>query len=133
MTKNDNKKFYSTGRRKEAAARVWVTAGTGKVIVNNKPADAYFSRPVLEMVLRQPLEATDNNSTIDVWCTVSGGGLSGQAGAVRHGIARALLRKDETLRSTLKAAGFLTRDARTVERKKYGLRGARKRSQYSKR
>jgi small subunit ribosomal protein S9 len=124
---------YGTGRRKDAVARVWVMRGSGKVIVNDKAVNTYFARPVLEMVLKQPLELVDRLSQFDVWCTVEGGGLSGQAGAVRHGISRALINFDPALRPILKTAGFLTRDDRAVERKKYGKMKARRSYQFSKR
>jgi small subunit ribosomal protein S9 len=124
---------YSTGRRKDAVARVWVKPGNGTVTVNNKTLDSYFARPSLQMIVRQPLEATNRLDSMDVWCTVKGGGLSGQAGAVRHGISRALTHQDPELRSALKKRGFLTRDPRTVERKKYGKPKARRSFQFSKR
>jgi small subunit ribosomal protein S9 len=126
-------KTYATGRRKTSTARVWIMPGNGKVVVNKRTADDYFRRPTSVMVLRQPLSATALTDKIDVWCTVKGGGLSGQAGAVRHGIARALQTYDTNLRSTLKKAGMLTRDSRAKERKKPGQPGARKRFQFSKR
>lgn len=126
-------KIYATGRRKTSTARVWIMPGNGKVTVNKRTADEYFRRPTSVMILKQPLEATDLLARVDVWCTVAGGGLSGQAGAVRHGIARALNEFDENLRSTLKKAGMLTRDSRAKERKKPGRPGARKRFQFSKR
>ncbi len=125
--------FSATGRRKNSTARVWLKEGTGKIIVNRREVLEYFCRPVLLMKLEQPLEATDLKGKVDIMVRASGGGLSGQAGAVRHGIARALLQFDPELRSVLKRGGFLTRDARKVERKKYGQPGARKRYQYSKR
>jgi small subunit ribosomal protein S9 len=124
---------YATGKRKDAVARVWVKPGNGTITVNNKDHVAYFARPVLQMILKQPLVAAQRESQFDVVCTVSGGGLSGQAGAVRHGIAIALTRYEPDLRSTLKRGGFLTRDARVVERKKYGRRKARRSFQFSKR
>lgn len=126
-------RFYATGRRKEAAARVWIKPGNGTITINNRNVDAYFMRPTLEMVLRQPLEAVESNDKWDVWATVAGGGLSGQAGAVKHGLARALVAADATNRGALKKGGHLTRDARKVERKKYGQPGARARFQFSKR
>ena len=126
-------RFYATGRRKEASARVWIRPGTGAVTVNGKGIDQYFKRETLQMILQQPYEATETKGTFDLVATVKGGGLSGQAGAVRHGLARCLCIADEGLRSKLKKAGLLTRDARTVERKKYGRPGARKRFQFSKR
>ncbi|MBF0171394.1 MAG: 30S ribosomal protein S9 [Nitrospinae bacterium] len=126
-------KIYATGRRKTSTARVWIMPGNGKVTVNKRTADEYFRRPTSVMILKQPLEATHLLARVDVWCTVAGGGLSGQAGAVRHGIARALNEFDGNLRSTLKKAGMLTRDSRAKERKKPGRPGARKRFQFSKR
>ena len=124
---------YATGKRKNAVARVWIKPGVGKISVNAKDFEQYFARPVLQMLLKQPLQAADRLSQFDVIATVSGGGLSGQAGAVRHGIARALLQADANLRPTLKSNGLLTRDPRMRERKKYGQPGARKRFQFSKR
>lgn len=124
---------YGTGRRKNAVARVFIKPGKGDIIVNDKPIDVYFSRETGRMVVRQPLELTDNVGKFDIMVNVQGGGESGQAGAVRHGISRALVDFDESLRSALRVAGLLTRDAREVERKKMGLRKARKRKQYSKR
>jgi len=124
---------YGTGRRKTAAARVFITPGSGNIIVNNRPLDQYFGRETARMVVRQALEVADMTGRVDVRVTVVGGGNSGQAGSIRHGIARALVEHDETLRVPLRRAGFLTRDARAVERKKVGLRKARKRPQYSKR
>ena len=124
---------YATGKRKDAVARVWVKQGPGKITVNGKDHVAYFARPVLQMILKQPLVTAQREGQFDVVCTVSGGGLSGQAGAVRHGISKALTRFEPELRSVLKKAGFLTRDARTVERKKYGKAKARKSFQFSKR
>jgi len=124
---------YATGRRKEAVARVWVKPGSGRITVNGKPVEEYFARPVLQMVLRQPLEAVDRQSEFDVFATVKGSGLSGQAGAVRHGLAQALQRYEPDLRGALKARGFLTRDSRQVERKKYGRAKARRSFQFSKR
>ncbi len=124
---------YGTGRRKNAVARVFIKPGKGDIIVNDKPLDVYFSRETGRMVVRQPLELTDNVGKFDIMVNVQGGGESGQAGAVRHGISRALVDFDESLRSALRVAGLLTRDAREVERKKMGLRKARKRKQYSKR
>lgn len=123
----------TTGRRKSSAARVFIKPGTGSITVNKRPLDEYFGRETARMVVRQPLETTNMINSIDVVVNVSGGGGSGQAGAIRHGIARALLAYDETLRSPLRRAGFLTRDAREVERKKVGLHKARKRPQFSKR
>ncbi len=124
---------YGTGRRKTSTARVFVTPGSGNIVVNNKPLDEYFGRETSRMVVRQALEVADLTGKVDVKVTVLGGGNSGQAGSIRHGIARALVEHDETLRAPLRRAGFLTRDARSVERKKVGLRKARKRPQYSKR
>lgn len=126
-------RYYSTGRRKEATARVWITPGSGKIMVNKKPVGDYFSRQVLEYIVRQPFGISETEGTYDVWCTVRGGGKSGQAGAIRHGLSHALSKADDSLRGKLKRAGLLTRDARKVERKKYGRPGARKRYQFSKR
>jgi len=126
-------KSYGTGRRKNAVARVFLTPGTGAITVNGRPVEAYFTRPTSQMVVRQALELVEKNSEIDVAVNVCGGGESGQAGAVRHGISRALLVLDSTLRPKLKENGFLTRDSREKERKKPGQPGARKRFQYSKR
>jgi small subunit ribosomal protein S9 len=124
---------YGTGRRKTAAARVFLGSGAGQITVNAKPLDEFFGRETSRMVVRQPLEVAHLTDKLDVKVTVRGGGASGQAGAIRHGIARALVDYDETLRGPMRAAGFLTRDAREVERKKVGLRKARKRPQFSKR
>ena len=124
---------YGTGRRKTSAARVFITPGNGNIVVNNHPLDQYFGRETARMIVRQPLEVAEVTDKVDVKITVRGGGNSGQAGAIRHGIARALVEQDESLRVPLRRAGFLTRDAREVERKKVGLRKARKRPQYSKR
>ena len=124
---------YGTGRRKTSAARVFLSAGGGSITVNGRPLDEFFGRETARMIVRQPLEATELTEKIDAKVTVEGGGTTGQAGAIRHGIARALLEYDESLRSALHKAGFLTRDARMVERKKVGLHKARKRPQYSKR
>ena len=124
---------YATGRRKNAVARVWVKPGKGSITVNDKPASQYFARPVLRMIITQPFLVADRYQAFDVVCTVVGGGLSGQAGAVRHGISRALVNYEPDLRGILKKAGFLTRDSRSVERKKYGQAGARRRFQFSKR
>ena len=124
---------YSTGRRKTSTARVFLSPGSGTVTVNDRPLDNFFGRETARMVVRQPLQVTDLLEKVDVRVTVIGGGSSGQAGAIRHGIARALVEYDEGLRPTLRRAGFLTRDAREVERKKVGLHKARKRPQYSKR
>jgi small subunit ribosomal protein S9 len=124
---------YATGKRKDAVARVWVKPGPGRIQVNGKDENVYFARPVLRMILRQPLVAAARDGQFDVICTVSGGGLSGQAGAVRHGISKALILYEPGLRTALKAGGFLTRDSRTVERKKYGRPKARRSFQFSKR
>lgn len=124
---------YATGKRKDAVARVWIKPGSGKVQVNGKDLAAYFVRPVLRMLVHQPFEAAGRDGQFDTYATVTGGGLSGQAGAVRHGIAQALSRYEPTLRPVLKQGGFLTRDPRVVERKKYGRRKARRSFQFSKR
>jgi small subunit ribosomal protein S9 len=124
---------YATGRRKESTARVWIKPGKGDITVNGKKVVQYFARPVLRMLLTQPFLVSDRYNQFDVYCTVSGGGLSGQAGAVRHGISRALTYYEPDLRSILKVAGFLTRDSRAVERKKYGKAKARRSFQFSKR
>ena len=124
---------YATGKRKNAVARVWIKPGAGKISVNTKDFAAYFARPVLQMLLKQPLQAVNRLSQFDVTATVSGGGLSGQAGAVRHGISKALTYYEPDLRPTLKKGGFLTRDSRVVERKKYGKAKARRSFQFSKR
>lgn len=124
---------YATGKRKNAVARVWVKPGTGKILVNGKEFKFYFARPVLQLLLRQPILLADRTTQYDVMATVSGGGLSGQAGALRHGIAKALTQYEPELRPLLKKAGFLTRDARVVERKKYGRAKARRSFQFSKR
>ena len=124
---------YATGKRKDAVARVWVKPGSGKVVVNGKEMAAYFARPVLQMILRQPFTVAGVEGEFDVMATVKGGGLSGQAGAVKHGISKALQLYEPSLRGALKAAGFLTRDSRVVERKKYGKAKARKSFQFSKR
>src|SRR6476620_820030 len=124
---------YGTGRRKSSVARVFIKSGSGKIIVNGKPIDEYFSRETGRMVARQPLELTNHGATFDIKVNVTGGGESGQAGAVRHGITRALIDYDATLKPALSAAGFVTRDAREVERKKVGLHSARRRKQFSKR
>ncbi len=131
MAKTEN--FYGTGRRKSSSARVFLRSGKGKIIVNGKPLDEFFGRKTSSMIVRQPLEAINQTESFDLYVTVEGGGTSGQAGAIRHGISRALLSMDETLRSKLKKHGFLTRDAREVERKKVGLRKARRATQFSKR
>ena len=124
---------YATGKRKNAVARVWIKPGGGQVVVNEKPVEVFFSRPVLRMLIQQPLVAANRQGQYDVVCTVSGGGLSGQAGAVRHGISKALTNFEPDLRPVLKHNGFLTRDARVVERKKYGKAKARRSFQFSKR
>jgi small subunit ribosomal protein S9 len=124
---------YATGKRKDAVARVWVTRGAGRITVNDKDFAAYFARPVLQMVVQQPIITANRTGQYDVRVTVAGGGLSGQAGAVRHGISKALTHYEPELRPVLKKAGFLTRDSRTVERKKYGHAKARRSFQFSKR
>ena len=124
---------YGTGRRKTAAARVFIKPGSGQITVNKKSLDDYFGRPTSRMIVRQALEATDSSDRFDIKITVKGGGPSGQAGAIRHGLSRALVQYDEIMRVPLRAAGFMTRDARKVERKKVGLHKARKSPQYSKR
>ncbi|WP_435136738.1 30S ribosomal protein S9 [Pseudopelagicola sp. nBUS_19] len=124
---------YATGKRKDAVARVWIKPGSGKVTVNGKDQDKYFARPVLQLILRQPFQVAGVEGEFDVVATVKGGGLTGQAGAVKHGISKALQLYEPSLRSPLKAAGFLTRDSRVVERKKYGKRKARRSFQFSKR
>lgn len=126
-------KFYGTGRRKNAVARVYLVPGEGRVIINNQPLGNYFGRKVLEMMVRQPLELSGTDGRFDVMARVVGGGISGQAGAIKLGIARALVQADPNLRQTLKRAGFLTRDPRMKERRKYGLKKARRAPQYSKR
>ena len=130
MTEN---KFYSTGRRKTSVARVYLKPGDGKIIINKKDADAYLMRETLKMIIMQPFELTGTTGQYDVNINVNGGGISGQAGAIKHGISRALLKVSDEYRKPLKKAGYLTRDAREVERKKYGQRGARARFQFSKR
>lgn len=129
----ERKEIGATGRRKEATARVWIIEGTGKMTVNNEDAADYFQRPTLLMQIEQPLVATNMMGKLDIKVTTKGGGLSGQAGAMRHGVSRALCEYNPEFRSALKRGGFLTRDAREKERKKYGQPGARKRFQYSKR
>ena len=124
---------YATGKRKNAIARVWVKPGSGKIVVNDKEFAAYFARPVLQMILRQPIVASNRDGQFDIVATVVGGGLSGQAGAVRHGISKALTYYEPGLRAVLKKGGFLTRDSRVVERKKYGKAKARRSFQFSKR
>ena len=130
---DEHGRAYATGRRKNAIARVWIKPGSGKITVNGRDQSVYFARPVLRMVISQPIEATDRVDQFDVVATVKGGGLSGQAGAVRHGISRALNNYEPGLRRVLKAGGFLTRDSRAVERKKYGRKKARRSFQFSKR
>ena len=125
--------YYGTGRRKTSTARVFLQSGAGAITVNQRPLDQYFGREVARMIVRQPLDLADLNDRFDINVTVQGGGSFGQAGAIRHGITRALIEYDESLRGTLRSAGYVTRDAREVERKKVGLRKARKRPQYSKR
>ncbi|AZT89854.1 30S ribosomal protein S9 [Caldicellulosiruptor changbaiensis] len=126
-------KYYATGRRKTSVAKVWLSPGSGKIIVNDKSMEEYFPLETLRIIVKQPLTLTETLNKYDVIAKVMGGGLSGQAGAVRHGIARALVLADPTLRPVLKKAGFLTRDPRMVERKKYGLKKARRAPQFSKR
>jgi small subunit ribosomal protein S9 len=126
-------RFYATGKRKSAIARVYMKAGSGNIVVNKRNYDEYFDRPSLKMVIKQPFEITGKTDQFDLYINVNGGGVAGQAGAVKHGISKALLEYDAELRSILKKAGFLTRDARIKERKKYGQPGARKRFQFSKR
>ena len=128
-----NDKFYGTGRRKSSIARVYLVPGTGKITINKRDIDEYFGLETLKVVVRQPLVATDNVNKFDVLVNVHGGGFTGQAGAIRHGISRALLHADAEYRPTLKKAGFLTRDPRMKERKKYGLKSARRAPQFSKR
>ena len=125
--------YYGTGRRKTSTARVFAKVGTGNIIVNQLPLDQYFGRETSRMVVRQPLELVEMTDKLDIFVTVKGGGNTGQAGAIRHGITRALMELDESLRPSLRAAGFVTRDARKVERKKVGLRKARRKPQFSKR
>ena len=125
--------YYGTGRRKTSTARVFIAAGSGNIVVNDRPLDQYFGREVSQMIVRQPLENVDLVDKFDIKVTVSGGGSFGQAGAIRHGLTRALMEYDESLRGSLREAGYVTRDSRAVERKKVGLRKARKRPQYSKR
>ena len=130
----DNKdRSYATGKRKNSIARVWLKKGEGKISINGKSIDKYFTRPVLQMIVNQPLEAIQSTGSYDIMATVSGGGLSGQAGAIRHGISKALTFYDSELRPALKKVGFLTRDSRVVERKKAGLAKARRSYQFSKR
>ena len=124
---------YATGKRKDAVARVWIKQGSGNISINGKSSNDYFARPVLRMLINQPLVASDRKVQLDITCSVTGGGLSGQAGAVRHGISKALVLFEPELKKTLKSGGFLTRDSRVVERKKYGRRKARRSFQFSKR
>ena len=124
---------YATGKRKDAVARVWIKPGKGNITINEKSIEQYFARPVLKMIINQPFEVTNRVNEFDVVCTVKGGGLSGQAGAIKHGISKALNEYERELRTALKKAGFLTRDDRTVERKKYGKEKARRSYQFSKR
>ena len=133
MAKQMNEGFYATGRRKESTARVWLKAGNGNMIINDRPMEEYFGRETSKMVINQPLQVLEQAGKIDMTVNVRGGGLSGQAGAIRHGLSRALCRLNAEFRPALKKAGFLTRDARSVERKKYGQPGARRRFQFSKR
>ena len=130
---DDLGRSYATGKRKDAVARVWLKQGPGNIIINGKSSDDYFARPVLRMLISQPLVASDRKEQFDVICSVTGGGLSGQAGAVRHGISKALVLFEPELKKVLKSGGFLTRDSRVVERKKYGRRKARRSFQFSKR
>lgn len=125
--------YYATGRRKTAVARTWLSPGTGTIIINNKPISEYVPTEAMRIILKQPLEMTNNLDAYDIKATVKGGGISGQVGAIRHGITRALIEMDPDLRSTLKRAGFVKRDPRQKERKKYGQKGARARFQFSKR
>ncbi len=133
MAKKDNTVFLGTGRRKSSVARVRITEGTGKITINGKDIDTFFSLETLKVIVRQPLSVTDTLTKYDVICSVNGGGFTGQAGAIRHGIARALNEANIELRPALKSNGFLTRDSRMKERKKYGLKKARKAPQFSKR
>jgi small subunit ribosomal protein S9 len=126
-------RYYATGKRKSAIARVYMKAGNGNIVVNKRNYEEYFTRPSLKMIIKQPFEVTGKNAQFDLYVNVSGGGVAGQAGAVKHGISKALLEYDAELRGVLKKAGFLTRDARVKERKKYGQPGARKKFQFSKR
>ena len=126
-------KFYATGKRKTSIARVWMKPGTGEIVINKRPLDVFFGRETSKMVIRQPLELTDNMGKFDISVNVAGGGISGQAGAIKHGITKALLEVNPELRATLKQAGFITRDSRIKERKKYGQKGARAHFQWTKR
>lgn len=125
--------YYGTGRRKNSTARVFIKQGTGEMTINGRTLEQYFGRPTARMIVAQPLELLDLNGKFDIYVTVTGGGISGQAGAIRHGLTRALMQYDESFRPALRKAGYVTRDARSVERKKVGLHKARKRPQYSKR
>jgi small subunit ribosomal protein S9 len=129
----DTQRFYGTGRRKNATARVWIEPGAGEITINQRSMKNYFPRETWQVIVQQPLDVTDQHGKVDIRINVCGGGLSGQAGAIRHGLTRALMEMNPELRSSLKKAGFVTRDARVVERKKYGRPGARKRFQFSKR
>jgi len=131
--RDEHGRSYATGKRKDAVARVWIKPGSGRITVNDRPIETYFARPVLRMMIGQPFAVSARENQFDVYCTVRGGGLSGQAGAVRHGISQALARFEPALRTTLKKGGFLTRDSRVVERKKYGKAKARRSFQFSKR
>jgi len=133
MVQVEKNAFYSTGRRKEAVARVWMMPGSGKILINHRDIDHYFGRATSKMILRQPLELTETTARWDIYVNVAGGGLSGQADAIQHGITRSLMKINASFRPALKKAGFITRDSRIVERKKYGRHKARKRPQYSKR
>ncbi len=133
MAKSGTEGFYATGRRKEATARVWIKTGSGAMLVNGRPLNEYFGRETSIMIINQPLQVLEQVSKVDMTVNVRGGGLSGQAGAIRHGLSRALARLNPEFRSPLKKAGFLTRDSRSVERKKSGQPGARRRFQFSKR
>lgn len=133
MAQEQAQTWYGTGRRKTATARVWIAVGSGKITVNKRPLDDYFGRETLKMILQQPLEIANENQKLDINVNVTGGGLAGQAGAIRHGLTRALMQMRPETRPGLKKAGFVTRDPREVERKKYGRHGARKLPQFSKR
>ena len=133
MAKKAAAQFYGTGRRKKSIARVYIVPGKGNITINNRDIDDYFGLETLKLIVRQPLVLTDKSESFDIVCNVKGGGYTGQAGAIRHGIARALLKVDEEFRPTLKKAGYLTRDPRMKERKKYGLKAARRAPQFSKR
>lgn len=133
MARQDASRHYATGRRKTSTARVWITPGAGKIMVNKRESKEYFKRDIFENMIRQPLQIANLTEKMDVICTVKGGGMSGQAGALKHGISKALLEYDPTLRAAIKKAGLITRDSRVKERKKPGQPGARKRFQFSKR